>query len=902
MAMAKATTRRNFLRGSGAATFAALASAQASLAPSFNCGAPDSVRAADSDATRDETKTLEHGPLTSGPPSDHVDLSPAKWIWFPSARTLPNTFVLFRRELNLHVAPKSARGWITADSRYLLTVNGRRIQWGPAPCDPRWVEADPIDLRPHLQPGANVLGVEVLFYGYSESTWVTGKPGFLLRLDIEREDGEVEKVLSDESWQSFLDRAHRPGQYQRWYLRALQEEFDARLHPHGWNTPEFVVDDRWLPAMKIDAPSDKPALCSGYEDYLYDQDFFDPSAFALCPRQIALLREIEVPAVRLAEEGRVEWFRDPADWFEFRTPHSFHITREPIATVQGEGRWRLPPTMGAKSAVFTTFELKEEMVGFPYFSIDAPEGTVVELIFQESHDPSNSAWLDTHWFAWTRFICREGVNHFETFDYEPVRWLQLHIRNADRPVTVSAVGVRRRMYPWPNEPRIRCSEPPIQRLFDASINSLNNSAQENSRDPGRERENYGGAGCIQLSAVRYAFGETRLAKRALLTYSEGLSPDGYFLDPWPACDMLGRLGQIQIGTSKYGSSIDEAALFTYNCWLHYLQTGVQEHLQEIYPRLQRFGAWLGRMRGPDGLLRAPDAGLAEVRIWVDYDAFAGYPPRNRQCPLNLFTAAVFQHALAPLARAFGDRDRARAFEIIGKEIESAAVRRFWSAERGLFVDNLPWLEEDKGIRLSDRTLATSILFDQCPAGNVRAALASLVNCPPEMGLSYPMNSIWRYQALAHLGRVDVAIKDFRMRWATLPTVTQNNSLPEVWNPQPDTRDEWCYFQVTPLLVLFLDIAGIRPIAPGFTRCQVRPQLGDLGNLELNAHTVRGPIEFAAKATPEGHQVTLKLPKDCEGELLLPKDIPCDFPVIAPDHPLDLKRYRLKSGTANVFRA
>ncbi|MCX7827006.1 MAG: hypothetical protein N2689_15860 [Verrucomicrobiae bacterium] len=66
-----------------------------------------------------------------------ITLAPAKWIWLPAQRTLPNSFVLFRKEVELPAAPTRADGWIAADSRYKLTVNGQRVQWGPAPCDPR---------------------------------------------------------------------------------------------------------------------------------------------------------------------------------------------------------------------------------------------------------------------------------------------------------------------------------------------------------------------------------------------------------------------------------------------------------------------------------------------------------------------------------------------------------------------------------------------------------------------------------------------------------------------------------------------------------------------------------------------------------------------------------------------
>src|ERR1700722_9178310 len=98
------------------------------------------------------------------------DLAPARWIWYPCGRCLANTFVLFRRALQLPSTPVRATGWISADSRYSLEVNGQRAQWGPAPCDPRWLDADPIDLTGLLKAGSNAIGATVLFYGLGDGT------------------------------------------------------------------------------------------------------------------------------------------------------------------------------------------------------------------------------------------------------------------------------------------------------------------------------------------------------------------------------------------------------------------------------------------------------------------------------------------------------------------------------------------------------------------------------------------------------------------------------------------------------------------------------------------------------------------------------------------------------------
>jgi hypothetical protein len=103
-------------------------------------------------------------------------------------------------------------------------------------------------------------------------------------------------------------------------------------------------------------------------------------------------------------------------------------------------------------------------------------------------------------------------------------------------------------------------------------------------------------------------------------------------------------------------------------------------------------------------------------------------------------------------------------------------------------------------------------------------------------------------------------------------------------------------------VLFMSIAGIRPTAPGFARCEIRPQLGDLGRLELTAHTVRGPIRLEAQRVEAGHEVTLAVPSEVSAELLLPA-APTPKPKrLLPDHPLGLQRFRLPAGETRLVIA
>lgn len=843
-----------------------------------------------------ENKIPPVEPLPASQRERLPDLRPARWLWYPSGRCLPNTFVLFRHEIELRGKPKRAAGWIAAESRYKLEVNGRRIQWGPPPADPRFAEADPLDLTDVLEKGPNAVGAAVLFYGHGDGTAPFAKPGFLFWLEIEYDDGSTEKMVSDSSWKAHLARAWRPGQYKRWYLRALQEEFDARLYPHNWTTPGFSPNSEWAAAMELQGSPNKPALSTNYYEYVHDI-LEGPRDTELRPRSIPLLTERLVPVGRLAESMWLEWRRPPEEYFALRAPDAFDPIRLPSAAQTAPGQWTIVLNGEARGAALT-FEFEEQVVGWPYFTIEAPAGTTVELLVHEAHEVGGPALLNTHFDSWSRFICRQGVNSFECFDFESLRWLQLHIHGAKGRVKIRGVGARRRIFPWPNIPHLRSNEPLLQRLFAASINTLNNCAQETLVDGmARERQQYSGDCGHQTHAIYLAFGETRQPARYLATFSQGQTLEGYFLDCWPAYDRLARLVERQFGLTKWGPILDHGVGFNFDCWHHYLYTGDLEAIKEPYPRLVRFAQYLHSIRGQDSLL--PVENLGTPSVWIDHNAYTRQ--RHKQCAFNLYTAAMLEYALAPLCRAFGDGRQEKAVREFARELLAATAKKFWSRRHGLYLINKPWLDEEKNIRLCDRSLATSVLFDQCPGLRTDSSLQVLADCPPEMGLSYPANAGWRLWALAKGGRADIIVKDLRERWATMDSVRLNNTLQEDWEVKPDSGQQWSHCAVAPLYIVYMGLAGIRPREPGFKKVEIRPQPADLERLELTAQTVQGPLHFRSEGKKGKRQVELELPSGCHGELVLRREENLNLPVSVSPAPAGFLRYRLSAGQSVRLR-
>jgi len=837
----------------------------------------------------------------------HLNLAPAKWLWYPSRRCLPNTFILFRKEINLKARPVSATGWIYVDSRYCLYINGKRIQWGPGPCDPRYIEADPLDLAHALVAGDNVIGVQALHFGHGDGTWPTGKPGFIFRLEIKDDDGKVIQIVSNCEWHSQIARAWRPGQYKRWFLRSLQEEFDARLYPYGWDTLGYREDNNWHNAMELNrCPADKPPLCSRYPDHLnLISAYITQERCTISPRITPVLRSEKMPA-DLAESFYVQWNISPEEYFECIPPDSYVVNSNSCAEKGNDTSWKVKMRDGYGAVL--TFKLKEGSAGWPYFTITASAGTVVELMVLEGHEEGNLRLLNHYFNSWTRFICREGINHFQTFDWEGLRWIQLHIHNAEKDVTIENVGNCRRLYNWANKPLVSCSDPELQRLFQANFNTLNNNAQDNLvPDVSRERQQVAGEG-YPVPVILLGMGEKKLIRHFIDSLSQGATPEGYFMQYWPACSPLLQAGQLLVEVTPWGILHDLFYLFLFDCWTYYQYTGDLNALTNVYPRLVKAAHYFKQIQKKDDSL---DPGS---KVWIDHYGFSDRQHnlvlRNKLCAFNLLISGALKDYLSPLCEAFGKSEDKQFAETFAQDILQVTISRFWSKKHKTFVDNLPWIKEDDYLSQHDRTLATSILHDLCP-DNIIAESVDVLAEPPfekwpsargwsvtaaDRNPSFPPNTIYRQLALAKAGRADVVLNDLRTRFATMNSVIINNTIGELWQLKPDSEaDEWSHDSCAPLASLYMGIVGIKPLTPGFGRCEIRPQLHDLEELRLRAYVPQGHIDFVSEGKAGKRQISITLPEGCEGELIVKAEENLDLTTVKRVVPEGCVCYSLPQG-------
>jgi alpha-L-rhamnosidase len=801
----------------------------------------------------------------------------ARWIWYPERRTLPGTFVFFRKSFRLDRVPPRVEAWVTASTRYMLWVNGAFLGRGPAPCDPRYWDVDPVDLAPHLQVGENVVCAIAAFYGGGDGTVVPSAPlgsgggaGFLFQA---RGDGL--EILSDATWRCARPRCWKPGNYQRWFLRCLQEEFDARLFPEGWLEASFV-DAHWRTPVVSRIPAGRPMLAE-----LSPEGWRDD--WVLRPRAIPRLRETRVLPESLGAAGWVDFTVSPEEYFECAPSDAF--TETPDARVIPErGSSLFPLTLAApqRRAVALTFEFGRELVGHPFVEFRAPAGTIIEMLFVEKQEDEKLLLrTNPRYGHWLRVVARDAVTRFEAFEFDAVRHLQLLVRNSTRPVEILAAGVIERNYPWPRECDLKTSDAALNTALAASVNTHKLLCQETIVDNvARERQQYAGDLDHSKLGSCYAFGEFRQPARVIRTFAQGQSDDGWFMDCWPAWDRTQRLWQKHLGLTRWGAIIDHALQFGIAVAWHHLFTGDRELIAEIYPRLLRFDQFLQRNVRSDGLL--PVAPWTWNCVWIDHIGYQA--EEDKHCALNLYWAGFLTEGLARLAAWLGDSAAANEARARAAALIDRCRARYWHAERELFIDNLPRVARDGALRAHSRTLSMAYLFHAIPAGSESRSIDLLAAIPTssnrdvfpfennhlQLGFDYPLNAIWRFWALGRAGRAQTILADLKERWARLPSVLQNNTYAEFWNPGPSSTGQvWCQNNPVPLLAVYMEILGLRPLAAGFSEYELRPQPAGLGSIEATVHTPRGPIQAHVEGFARGFTVRWTSPPRTLASLTVP---------------------------------
>lgn len=195
----------------------------------------------------------------------------AKWISPMVNQNKENTWLGFRKEVQIDKVSAVANAKIAVDSKYWLWINGELIvreggvKRGPTPSDTYY---DTVDIAPFLKEGKNQIGVLVWYFGKDGFSHNSSGKGALL-FDCQTADFNI---LSDASWQGGIIQAYQTCEapFPNFRLPESSVLYDARREVSDWySNPQIILGECLALAEAGAAPWNKlyPRPIPQWKDY-----------------------------------------------------------------------------------------------------------------------------------------------------------------------------------------------------------------------------------------------------------------------------------------------------------------------------------------------------------------------------------------------------------------------------------------------------------------------------------------------------------------------------------------------------------------------------------------------------------------------------------------------------------
>jgi hypothetical protein len=740
-----------------------------------------------------------------------------RWVSTPQAPATAYAVCLFRRSFDLAARPERFVVHVSADQRYQLAVNGKRVAWGPARGDLFHWRYETVDLAPFLNAGRNVLAATVWNFGDdAPEAQVTLRTGFVL----EGDNADSRIADTGPAWRCAIDRAYGPilfssDDMRGYYVAGPGDRVNAALHPWGWETAAFD-DSSWSAPTTVSMAAGREAR--------------DPhTRWMLIERTIPLMEE---RAERLQQLRRSDGVTPPAAFPA--QPAPFVIEANTTATLLLDQTWLTTayPELTVSGGAGATIRMRYAESLF----IPAPPNGRVEK--GNRNEVEGKVFIGNH----DEFTADGGPRRtFRPLWWRTYRYLELVVATRGEPLTIEDLAASYTGYPFQRLARFDAGVPELNRILDTGWRTARLCAHETYMDcPYYEQLQYAGDTRIQCLVSLFETGDARLMRNAIDLLNVSRQSDGCTMSRYPT-----RLEQYIPGFALWWIGM------LHDYWWY---VNDPEFVRRTLPGVRAVLSFFERYQKPNGSL-----GL--LPWWRYFDWVPGWtdgePPMESDGGSAIFDlhltmaygwAAAIESAigLSALGSTYAARER---------QLRATVQSLYWDDARRLYADTAQRKE------YSQHANTMAVLADAITGEAARDLMLRILTEPGlAKGELYFKHYI--HTALAKVGEGDRYLGELD-DWRTMLASGLTTFAEIVDRPGSPSRSDCHAWSASPNIAMLRTVLGVDSAAPGWGRVTVRPHLGTLAYAEGSVPHPAGLIEARVEA---GGTVSVTLPPGVSGTL------------------------------------
>jgi alpha-L-rhamnosidase len=774
----------------------------------------------------------------------------ASWITHPTAPLREPLVLHFRRTLELPSVPAAYAVRVSADNRFILYVNGKRVGGGPARGDLTHWRYERFDLAPYLHAGHNLVTATVWNFGvYAPVAQMSDRTAFLLEskatgaAGISTPDGWM---VEEEPGQRPLDRSTVT--IKTYFASGPGEEIDASKYDWNWNgeTPGA----NWVPAASPMRDSIFPGT-----NHAHSADTTGDNPWGLVPDELPLMEYSPTDVgwtVRTSVASKTDQNLplpplEISSLVDEMASFSVNINLHP----------KLPPAahvhllMDRRDKTLTT--------AYPELTVSGGKGSHIVLTYSEAlydnaeHKGDRDAvdYADAKGIKHPRqalgltdSFLPDGGDHrvFTPLWWRTWRYLDLDITTGSDPLTLESLTAHFTAYPFEERAKFDSGDANLAKIWDISWRTARDDAHETYMDtPYYEQLQYIGDTRIQALISYTVAGDDRLARQAITAFDDSRIPEG-------------------ITRSRYPSNLPQNIPTFSLLWVgmlhdYWMYRPDPQFVRDELPGTRDILTWFAKYENPDGLLsQLPWWSFID---WVPSGEIPTYDEHGESCVTTLQYLGSLIEA-ADLEQHLGDPVLAERYQTRLDHIRSSLISKCWAPSRGLIADN----PDQKNF--SQQANILGVLYDVIPRNQQQDVLRRMLAIEPGTTPDGMLSASYYFRfylarALDHAGMADDYLKSLDPWRKLLPY--HFSTWPEI---PGDTRSDSHAWSAHPIYDMLTLVAGIGPASPGFATVRIAPHLGPLDHLTTTFPHPLGDIKVDYHRERSGLTANIVLPGTLTG--------------------------------------
>ncbi len=549
---------------------------------------------------------------------------------------------------------------------------------------------------------------------------------------------------------------------------------------------------------------------------------------------------------------------------------------EPIRVVDA-----LPPgTRSVPAPGVFVYDVGQNLTGWAEVKVRAPAGTAVEIFYSEKLDRSGRASTAGNDLVYgqlqTDYYVASGAGDeawTPSFSYKGFQYVQLS-GPGGRPLPAEAsVSVERVLQVRSDLARtssFHASQPTLERIHRNTLWAVQSNLHGVVTDtPVYEKNPWTGDAQLMAGTASLLFDTERLYDKMSQDMLDAQTPQGEVPLLCPSNRNYGYVGKPAFKPADCcGAAPAWDAFWFVLPWESYRRYGDPAVLARVYPAMQRYlEDWIPHWTGKDGD-SYPQTLTSGLGDWV---APAGIPALNA-----LTTSAYYAHLVriaADTARVLGLAADAQRYDALFANVRSDFNARFFT-ENGSY-------RETPGQPFFHTAQILPLAFGLVPDDR-RAALAARLagdilgarNGNAWVGVLGARHVLPVLTATGHHDAAfRVATQTDEPSWGFWTDTLQFTALGEHWTAETRSRNHHFFGAIVQWL--YEDLAGIRPLAPGYRSIEFRPQVPETGldSVSASYESVRGAVATSWRRTGGAFEIDVTVPPNAEGRVFVPASGP-----------------------------